>query len=602
MAKEQLAVIEMITNMILGKTNGVSKVDFTPQKIPFPENLPYEQAFLRATPESQGVSSEKLIHLLSNLSASPYTDMHHFLVLRHGNVICDCSFAPYRSGIWHISHSMCKSITGMAIGLLIDEGKLSLDENIYNIFPGKVNPLIKIFRPEITVRHLLTMTSGVTFNESGIVSGNDWLESYLNAPVTGKPGTEFQYNSLNTYVLSAIVSAKTEMTLEEYLRPRLFEPLGITRYLWETCPKGITKGGWGLFICPEDMAKLGQLYLNHGVWNGRQIIPEEWITASTTKQIDSIEGTYGYGYQVWMEQRLGSFEFNGMLGQNVIVYPDLDMVIVTCAGNNELFQNNVMLDLIRDAFPQEYQASEYALPENPAEYHKLIHLVHSLSHGPSCMPQIRRGGWAKKSGYSRSHAIYPKYVRLLKDLDGKCYNINPASVGLFPLIIQVFHNNLTNGIRQISFQYDKINCPDKFYIHFLEGEEHCTLTVSFDCYIDNLITLHGETYLVAVKCEYTTDADHAPVLILNMVYLEEAMSRKLYLHFKSNELVAHWSESPGMRLLSSSLSSDYSERTYDANRCCFCIDCVCTGSTFNDFVCNWCCYKLCSFFYLQSVL
>lgn len=146
----------------------------------------------------------------------------------------------------------------MAIGLLIDEGKLSLDENIYNIFPGKVNPLFKIFRPEITVRHLLTMTSGVTFNESGIVSGNDWLESYLNAPVTGKPGTEFQYNSLNTYVLSAIVSAKTEMTLEEYLRPRLFEPLGITRYLWETCPKGITKGGWGLFICPEDMAKLGR--------------------------------------------------------------------------------------------------------------------------------------------------------------------------------------------------------------------------------------------------------------------------------------------------------------------------------------------------------
>ena len=138
MAKEQLAVIEMITNMILGKTDGVSKVDFTPQKIPFPENLPYEQAFLRATPESQGVSSEKLRHLLSNLSASPYTDMHHFLVLRHGNVICDCSFAPYRSGIWHISHSMCKSITSMAIGLLIDEGKLSLDENIYNIFPFKI--------------------------------------------------------------------------------------------------------------------------------------------------------------------------------------------------------------------------------------------------------------------------------------------------------------------------------------------------------------------------------------------------------------------------------------------------------------------------------
>ena len=228
MAKEQLAVIEMITNMILGKTNGVSKVDFTPQKIPFPENLPYEQAFLRATPESQGVSSEKLIHLLSNLSASPYTDMHHFLVLRHGNVICDCSFAPYRSGIWHISHSMCKSITGMAIGLLIDEGKLSLDENIYNIFPGKVNPLFKIFRPEITVRHLLTMTSGVTFNESGIVSGNDWLESYLNAPVSEKPGTKFQYNSLNSYVLLSS-SLPMEIQIEALKKIPAFKDLVIYR-------------------------------------------------------------------------------------------------------------------------------------------------------------------------------------------------------------------------------------------------------------------------------------------------------------------------------------------------------------------------------------
>ena len=561
MAKEQLAIIEMITNMILGKTDGVSKVDFTPQKIPFPEEIPYEQHFPRATPESQGIPSGKLMHLLSNLAESPDTDMHHFLVLRHGNIICDCSFAPYRRGIWHITHSMCKSITGMAIGLLIDEGKLSLDENIYNIFPGKVNPLIKIFRPEITVRHLLTMTSGVTFNESGIVSGNDWLESYLNAPVNVKPGTEFQYNSLNSYVLSAIVSARTEMTMEEYLRPRLFEPLGITRYLWETCPKGITKGGWGLFLCPEDMAKLGQLYLNRGVWNGKQIIPADWIQVSTTKQIDSIEGTYGYGYQVWMEQRPGSFEFNGMLGQNVIVYPDLDMVIVTCAGNNELFQNNVMLDIIRDAFPPEYQAPEAALSENPAEYQKLTHLIHTLSHGPSCMPQIRRGGWSKKSGYSRSRAVYPKYTHLLKELDGKCYHMEPASVGLFPLIIQVFHNNMTSGINSISFQYDTINCPDNFHILFSEGEDICALTVSFDHYVDNTITLHGETYLVAVKCEYTTDADLAPVLILDIVYLEEAMHRKLYLHFQSNELMARWSESPGKELILEGLSSITGEMT-----------------------------------------
>ena len=338
MAKEQLAVIEMVTNMILGKTGGISKVDFVPQKIRCsePQSIVYEnpgQTFPRNTPESQGIHSEHLRNLVEELACSPDTDMHHFMVLCHGNVICETDFAPYRKGIWHITHSMCKSITGMAAGLLIDEGKLDLSENIYKIFHDKGSTWAKIFRPEVTVENLMTMTSGVTFNESGIVSGNDWLESYLNAPVSEKPGTKFQYNSLNSYVLSAIITERTGMPMDEYLKPRLFEPLGITDYLWEKCPRGITKGGWGLFMHTEDMAKLGQLYLNKGKWNGKQIIPESWTEASVTKKVDSIEGTYGYGYQLWMEERPGSFEYNGMLGQNVLIYPDVDMVIVTNAGN-----------------------------------------------------------------------------------------------------------------------------------------------------------------------------------------------------------------------------------------------------------------------------
>ena len=230
MAKEQLAVIEMVTNMILGKTEGISKVDFVPQKTrcPEPENgmhmhdkVPViqdqdiektknqQQIFPRKTPESQGIVSDHLRYLIQELADSPNTDMHHFMVLRHGNVICEADFAPYRKGIWHITHSMCKSITGMAVGFLVEEGKLELSENIYKIFSDKGSTWVKMFRPEVTVENLLTMTSGVTFNESGIVSGNDWLESYLNASVAEKPGTKFQYNSLNSYVLSAIIDRKS---------------------------------------------------------------------------------------------------------------------------------------------------------------------------------------------------------------------------------------------------------------------------------------------------------------------------------------------------------------------------------------------------------
>lgn len=550
MARDQVAVVEMITDMILGKTEGVSRVDFTPQKIIFPEDLPYEQAFERATPESQGISSKRLLMLIRELNDSEYTDMHHLMILKGGKVICECSFAPYRSGMWHITHSMCKSITGMAVGMLIEEGQLSLDENIYKIFEQRMNPLAKIFRSEVTVEHLLTMTSGVSFNESGIISGNDWLESYLNAPVIGTPGTKFQYNSLNSYVLSAIISERTGMTMEEYLRPRLFEPMGIMRYLWETCPKGITKGGWGLFLCAEDMAKLGQLYLNKGRWNGQQLVSEEWVETSTQKHVESGDDTFGYGYQIWMEERQGSFEFNGMLGQNVVVYPDMDMVIVTNAGNNELFQNCVMLNIIRKYFSKDYQPEE-RLPENPREYEKLKRLTEQVQYGISRHDRIRRGGWKKKCGVTRSHALHSETYYQNNQLDGKCYEMKPQSVGLYPLVIQVFHNNMTEGVRKIAFRKE----GEDLFICFLEGEQWCELKIGFQKAQDNWLTLHEESYLVAVSGVFSTDADGNLVLKLEMAYLEEAVRRRIYFYFRGNEMEARWYETPGKALIMEGLES-----------------------------------------------
>ena len=591
MAKEQLAVIEMVTNMILGKTGGISKVDFVPQKIrcPEPQSIVYEnpgQTFPRNTPESQGIHSEHLRNLVEELAYSPDTDMHHFMVLRHGNVICETDFAPYRKGIWHITHSMCKSITGMAAGLLIDEGKLDLSENIYKIFHDKGSTWAKIFRPEVTVENLMTMTSGVTFNESGIVSGNDWLESYLNAPVSEKPGTKFQYNSLNSYVLSAIITERTGMPMDEYLKPRLFEPLGITDYLWEKCPRGITKGGWGLFMHTEDMAKLGQLYLNKGKWNGKQIIPESWAEASVTKKVDSIEGTYGYGYQLWMEERPGSFEYNGMLGQNVLIYPDVDMVIVTNAGNEELFQDNVMLNIIRKYFPVDWMPKE-TLPENPIAYAKLQELTERLAGKRLKNDQyynsaliIRKGGWKKNSSKYRVRErqteiekAQNQQIHLLTDLlDGTCYEMEQASVGLFPLVMQVMHNNMTDGISKINFYKKRTKeLQQTLILCFQEGEESIELEMGWNQYIENKLSIHGETYLVAVKGELSSDVDDNPVLKVEIVYLEEAMRRKLYVTFvkdtSASKLITpeyieiKWYESPGKALIMEGMESITTEVT-----------------------------------------
>jgi len=564
MAKEQIAVAELVLNMILGKTGG-TRVDYFPQKPDFPFDAVYEQAFVRATPESQGISSDLFAALLRELDASKDTEMHHFMALRHGKVICECNFAPYPKGMWHITHSMCKSITGMAIGMLIEEEKLKLDENIYDIFPDHINAFSKIFRPVITVENLLTMTSGVTFNESGIVSGNDWLGSFLNASVNGKPGTEFQYNSLNTYVLSAIVTKRTGETLTEYLTPRLFGPLGITKYYWETCPKGITKGGWGLFLCAEDMAKLGQLYLQRGKWNGQQLVSEYWIEISTARHLKTQNDTYGYGYQLWMEQRPGSFEYNGMLGQNVIIYPDMDMVLVTNAGNKEMFQDCIMLNIIRKYFPVNYHPAD-VLPENPLSYSLLKRLCGELENGENNNRSTSlRGRWKRNVVSRRKHSDKKYSYRIsaavdrpsdhhsfMRAVSGRTYVMEQQNIGIAPLFVQVFHNNMTDGISEISFTYDAGN----FCVSFTEGEVIHKLPVGFGKAADGCVDLHGEHYLVATLGEFARDENDIPVLKLEVTFIEECVKRKAHIFFhEDNGIETRWNETPGKKMILAGLSS-----------------------------------------------
>ena len=564
MAKEQIAIAELVLNMILGKTGG-TRVDYFPQKPDFPFDAVYEQAFVRATPESQGISSDLFAALLRELDTSKDTEMHHFMALRHGKVICECNFAPYPKGMWHITHSMCKSITGMAIGMLIEEEKLKLDENIYDIFPDHINAFSKIFRPVITVENLLTMTSGVTFNESGIVSGNDWLGSFLNASVNGKPGTEFQYNSLNTYVLSAIVTKRTGETLTEYLTPRLFGPLGITKYYWETCPKGITKGGWGLFLCAEDMAKLGQLYLQRGKWNGQQLVSEYWIEISTARHLKTQNDTYGYGYQLWMEQRPGSFEYNGMLGQNVIIYPDMDMVLVTNAGNKEMFQDCIMLNIIRKYFPVNYHPAD-VLPENPLSHSLLKRLCGELENGENNNRSTSlRGGWKRNVVSRRKHSDKKYSYRVsaavdrpsdhhsfMRAVSGRTYVMEQQNIGIAPLFVQVFHNNMTDGISEISFTYDAGN----FYVSFTEGEVIHKLPVGFGRAADGCVDLHGEHYLVATLGEFARDENDIPVLKLEITFIEECVKRKAHIFFhEDNGIEIKWNETPGKKMILAGLSS-----------------------------------------------
>ncbi|MCI5649884.1 MAG: beta-lactamase family protein [Fusicatenibacter sp.] len=548
-AKEQLTMAEMIWDLMNGKRGHIGKTDFIPQKEAYgPEKQkPY---FPRATPESQGISSEALCQMIRELAQSRKNDLHHLLILRNGKVICECHFSPYRSGIWHASYSLCKSITGMAIGLLVFEGKLSLTENIYDIFEKKNGLLQRILRPNVTVEHLLTMTSGVQFNEMGAVSGNDWVGSFLGAPVKGTPGEEFEYNSMNSYMLSAIVTERTGVSMMEYLRPRLFEPLGIIRVFWECCPAGITKGGWGLFLCPEDAAKLGQMYLQNGVFEGKQVIPSEWIAMSTVRHSDPPErmGCYGYGYQVWMEERPGSFAFNGMLGQNVLGYPDTNMVIVTNAGSRELFQSCELLDVIRKYFGNGFTPATNS-KENPEGYRRLLELCGKMEEIRTDGRRILRGGWKNHGCSRRIQDTVP--VEYARKLDGRVYEMEDPHVGIFPLVMQVFHNNFSEGIRRAAFTWDQ----GRFFVTFTEGKTEHRIEVGLTGSRISELSVNGEPYLVGTTGTFAKDENQHLVLKLDMAFLEEAARRQVSIRFLDEGLTFEWNETPGKELILAGLNS-----------------------------------------------
>lgn len=383
----------------------------------------------------------------------------------NGHVLYEGALDPYKAGVWHVTYSMCKSFTGMAIGCLIDEGRLHLEDKVVDILlpADLLNPVRLLERTRyanLTVRDLLTMQSGASFNEVGAISGNEWVKGFFTSAPKAEPGTKFDYNSMNSYILSAIVSQITGQTMFEYLQERLFAPMGIRQIFWENSPEGITKAGWGLFIQQEDAAKLAQLYLNKGLWNGQQLLSEEWIRESASPQVETgQEANPQYGYHIWMSDVPGAYMFNGMLGQNVYIYPATNMIIVVNAGNDEVFSGGTMTHLIRSYFGAGYAPSQAPLPANPEAATALEEARALAEHTDKIAEPAAKedhpvvsafrkvfGKRAPKAPVVDRRTQIPQWLR---SVDGCTYEMENAGVGLFPLMMQVVHYNFTNGSRAL---------------------------------------------------------------------------------------------------------------------------------------------------------
>jgi hypothetical protein len=245
----------------------------------------------RSTPEAEGINSDGIIAFLKATEKEKH-EFHSFMFLRHGKVIAEAWWSPYAPDLKHTLYSTSKSFTSTAVGFAVSDSLIKVSDKVISFFPENLPDTVSPYLDDMEIKDLLSMSAGLDPDPTGIISVNNdnWVKAFLALPVVNDPGTKFLYNSMATYMLSAIVQKVTGQPIIDYLTPRLFDPLGISGIDRERDPMGINTGGWGLRLKTEDMAKFGQLYLQKGKWNDEQILPEEWVNEATTFKIDQAPG------------------------------------------------------------------------------------------------------------------------------------------------------------------------------------------------------------------------------------------------------------------------------------------------------------------------
>lgn len=474
---------------------------------------PVSDSLPRATPEEEGVSSKAILGFVGAISSSRH-EFHSFMLIRHGKVIAEGWWKPYAPGLRHTLYSTSKSFTATAAGFAVTEGKLSLADKVVSFFPGLLPDSVSPFLADMTVKDLLTMSAGQEPDPTFRVVSADtnWVRAFLHTPVLHDPGSVFLYNSLATYMVSAIVQQVTGESVESYLKPRLFEPLGISGQDWELDPQGRSVGGWGLRIKTEDLAKFGLLFLQKGKWNGAQVLPESWISEATAASIlqspsvpqtvrDSSDWLQGYGYQMW-RCRHNAYRGDGAYGQFIIVMPEQDAVLaITCETPDMQDEINLVWEHLLPAM------QEGKLPADPESAARLKSVLAELN-----LPLV--------SG-ERSSLLVP-------DISGKTFVAEPNEA----------------GIESVSFQFSDSICQ---YTLKAGGQ-------SYSIAFGSGIWLAGETekpgpgltagaktslnILIPAKIRTSFAWKEPAQLELRLRYIESPHTEKCVFRFEGNKLQA----------------------------------------------------------------
>ncbi|MCC6289259.1 MAG: serine hydrolase [Chitinophagaceae bacterium] len=462
----------------------------------------------RSKPEAEAVSTAAINNFIDAAGKSK-NEFHSFMLLRHGKVIAEGWWNPYKPALKHTMYSVSKSFTSSAVGFAVSEGRFALDDKVISFFPELIKPdTVKGLLASLTVKDLITMSAGQSPDPSrSVMMQQDWIKAFLSTAIADTPGTKFLYNSAATFMLSAIVQKVTGEKILNYLTPRLFEPLSITGIDWEENPQHINAGGWGLRLKTEDMAKFGQLYLQKGKWNGKQILSANWIEEATSFKIKNAADTaislkaksdwaQGYCYQFW-RCRNNAFRADGAFGQYIIVMPDQDAVI---AITSETANMQSIMDMVWEYLLPGMSATERSNTDISKKLAALSIAAPSVSANPSIAAKI----------------------------SGKIFVMND-STKLTDKVSFSFKNNTCTYT---------VTCGGKAYSFVCGNGKWITGETSFLQSMPSLTAVAqnrlSEFTSFKVACAYSWQDENT--LLLSIRYIESPHTDYIYCHFDGNQV------------------------------------------------------------------
>lgn len=481
------------------------------------------QRLERAQPEDMGLSTDYVQSFLNEIRRDSAIRANRILVLKEGKVIAERYEHPYVPDSWDCVFSATKTVTALALGALWDEGKVDLDVPVCKIL-GMENKVGNAQNKKITLRHLLTMSTGNMFNEIESATSLKWVKGFFDSGNKFKIGSKFEYNSLNTYMIGACVQKIAGKTLAEYVKEKIFDPMGLSDTYFEHSPEGITKSGWGLYILPEDMAKLGQMVLQKGKWDGKRILSKEWIDQMSHKQIEATKAghRFDYGYQMWVDEDKNFCCFNGMFNQEVHIWRNSGVVVVLCCANNEAFHGSNIYTI----------GAKYFADKKTGKF--------PLVTEDSCRDLEDR----------------PQLRYLLDDILGRDYVPKDKianSCALLPLLMQNEMGTYAKGIKGLRFTRE----GDRYTLWVKEHGVETPLTFDFGDGVRAAYDFYGNLYDCTVDARFILNERSEPQLVIRLFLLEYACSRYITVRFGKtyDKLTVALSENPSTGFIESLLDA-----------------------------------------------